>query len=200
MGRDVADIRIPVAISARHVHLSRRTINALFGPGYLLRPGRPLSQPGQFASAETVALVGPAGRIPHVRVLGPARDQDQVEISRTDELTLGLEAPLRISGDLVDSPGIVIEGPAGTVRLDGGVVRALRHIHVSPLDAERLGVKDRDVVKVSVSGGGRDLTFDDVVVRVSSGYRLELHLDTDEGNAAGVGPESVCRLLHPHRL
>lgn len=187
--------RIPVSISARHVHLCQRTINALFGRDYCLRALRPLSQPGQFADEETVALVGPAGRIPHVRVVGPPRSEDQVEISQTDARTLGLDAPLRLSGDLAGTPGILIEGPAGRVRLEAGVLRALRHIHMSPAEALRLGVKDREVVRVSVSGGGRDLVFDDVVVRVGASFRLELHLDSDEGNAAGIGPASVCRLL-----
>jgi acetate kinase len=195
METDAIDIPIPVAISARHVHLSQRTINALFGPGYRLRPRKALSQPDQFASEETVALVGPAGRIAHVRVLGPARAEDQIEISRTDELTLGVDAPLRISGDLGGTPGIAVEGPAGRVRLEAGVICALRHIHMSPSDAARFGVQDREVVKVSISGGGRDLILDDVVVRVAANYRLELHLDSDEGNAAAVGPASVCRLI-----
>ncbi len=190
-----SDIQIPVAISARHAHLSQRTINALFGWDYHLNPEKPLSQPGQFASQETIALVGPAGRIPHVRVLGPPRPEDQIEISRTDERMLGLDAPLRISGDLAQTPGIFVEGPAGRLRLEAGVVRALRHIHMSPADAVRLGVKDRDVVRVSVAGTGRDLIFDDVVVRVAPNFRLELHLDSDEGNAAGVGPGTVCRLV-----
>jgi acetate kinase len=192
---EAADIRIPVAISARHVHLCQRTINVLFGCGYVLRPLKPLSQPGQFASEETVALVGPTGRIPHVRVLGPPRSEDQIEISRTDELALGLNAPLRLSGDLGGTPGILVEGRAGRARLDAGLVRALRHIHMSPADAVRLGAKDRDIVRVAVSGGGRDLIFDDVAVRVAEQFRLELHLDSDEGNAAGIGPESVCRLI-----
>jgi len=192
------DIPIPVAISARHAHLSQRTINALFGRDYRLRPLKPLSQPGQFASQETIALVGPVGRIAHVRVLGPPRAEDQIEISRTDELTLGLTAPLRLSGDLAETPGIFIEGPSGRLRLEAGVVRALRHIHMSPADAARLGVKDRDVVRVSVTGGGRDLIFDDLIVRVAPNFRLELHLDSDEGNAAGVGPGSVCRLEPPN--
>ncbi len=196
MNSGSSDIQIPVAISARHAHLCQRTINALFGRDYRLRAAKALSQPGQFASQETVALVGPAGRIPHVRVLGPPRSEDQIEISRTDELVLGLDAPLRLSGDLAHTPGIFIEGPAGRVRLEAGVVRALRHIHMSPTDAARLGVSDRDVVKVSVAGGGRDLVFDDVIVRVAPNFRLELHLDSDEGNAAGVGPGSVCRLVH----
>lgn len=195
MSVEAADIGIPVAISARHVHLCQRTINVLFGCGYVLRPLKPLSQPGQFASEETVALVGPTGRIPHVRVLGPPRAEDQIEISRTDELALGLSAPLRLSGDLGGTPGILVEGPAGRARLDAGLVRALRHIHMSRADAVRLGAKDRDIVRVAVRGGGRDLIFDDVVVRVAEQFRLELHLDSDEGNAAGIGPESVCRLI-----
>jgi propanediol utilization protein len=195
MKADAADTPIPVAISARHVHLCQRSINALFGPDYRLRSRKALSQPGQFASEETVALVGPAGRLPHVRVLGPARENDQVEISRTDELALGLTAPLRMSGDLGETPGIIIEGPAGRLLLDHGVVRALRHVHMRPSDAERLGVKDQEVVRVSVKGGGRDLIFDDVIVRVAANYRLELHLDSDEGNAAGVGVGSVGRLV-----
>lgn len=195
MSSDPNDVQIPVAISARHAHLSQRTINVLFGRDYRLHPAKALSQPGQFASQETVALVGPAGRIPHVRVLGPPRAEDQIEISRTDELTLGVDAPLRLSGDLAQTPGIFIEGPAGRLQLDAGVVRALRHIHMSPEDAARLGVRNRDVVSVSVRGGGRDLVFDEVVVRVAPSFRLELHLDSDEGNAAGVGPGSVCCLV-----
>jgi acetate kinase len=190
-----SDTEIPVAVSARHVHLSQRTINALFGRDHVLRPLKLLSQPGQFAAEETVALVGPAGRISHVRVLGPPRSEDQVEISRTDELTLGLNAPLRLSGDLGGTPGVFVEGPAGRMRLDSGVVRALRHIHMNPADAVRLGVHDHDVVHVSVRGGGRDLVFDDVIVRVAPTYRLELHLDSDEGNAAGVGRGSTCHLI-----
>jgi len=195
MSIEPSDFRIPVAISARHAHLSQRTINALFGRDYRLRPAKALSQPGQFAAQETIALVGPAGRIPHVRVLGPPRPEDQIEISRTDERVLGLEAPLRLSGDLARTPGIFIEGPAGRLHLGAGVVRALRHIHMSPVDAVRLGVNDRDIVRVSVTGGGRDLIFDDVIVRVAPSFRLELHLDSDEGNAAGIGPDTVCRLV-----
>jgi acetate kinase len=195
MSIEPSDIQIPVAISGRHAHLSQRTINALFGRDYCLSPEKPLSQPGQFASRETIALVGPTGRIPQVRVLGPPRSEDQIEISRTDERVLGLDAPLRVSGDLAQTPGIFIEGPAGRLRLEAGVVRALRHIHMNPTDAGRLGVKDRDVVRVSIAGGGRALIFDDVIVRVAPNFRLELHLDSDEGNAAGVGPGTVCRLV-----
>jgi acetate kinase len=202
MNRIVNDIpeRIPIAISARHVHLSRATIDQLFGVGYKLRVLAPLGQPGQFSTADTVSLVGPHGRLAHVRVLGPPRAADQIEVSRSDEFALGLDAPVRVSGDLSDTPGITIEGPAGSVQLKRGTICALRHIHMSPSDAVRLGVQDRDMVEVAVRNGERDTVFGDVVVRVSPDYRLELHLDTDEGNAAGVRPGDTGLLLGRRRL
>jgi acetate kinase len=187
--------QIPVAISAHHVHLSQATIERLFGQNYVLQPRSGLSQPGQFAAVDTITLIGPHGRLEHVRVLGPPRAADQVEISRTDQRTLGIDAPLRLSGDLDSTPGIVLEGPKGRVVLAKGVVCALRHIHMSPSDAEELNVRDHDVVQVAVEGEGRPVVFGDVVVRVSPDYRLELHLDTDEGNAAGVGPGTTARLV-----
>lgn len=186
---------IPVAISARHVHLTQATLDALFGPGHVLQVKSPLSQPGQFAAHETIALVGPRGRLDAVRVLGPPRGEDQIELSRTDEVILGIDAPLRVSGDLAHTPGIELVGPAGRVRLTHGVVTPLRHIHMSPEDAQRFGVRDRQSVSVAVDSHGRDLVFADVVVRVSPQYRLELHLDTDEGNAAGVDRGATARLL-----
>jgi acetate kinase len=185
---------IPVAISAHHVHLTQATIDRLFGENYVLTPRAPLSQPGQFAATETVALIGPRGRLAPVRVLGPPRKADQVEISRTDAHILGLEAPLRLSGDLDATPGLTLEGPRGRVVLTSGVVCALRHVHMSPADAVRLNVRDREVVEVAIDAGGRPVIFGDVIVRVSPDYRLELHLDTDEGNAAGVGPKTVAHL------
>jgi acetate kinase len=202
MNRIVNDIpeRIPIAISARHVHLSRATIDQLFGVGYKLRVLAPLGQPGQFSTADTVSLVGPHGRLAHVRVLGPPRAADQIEVSRSDEFALGLDAPVRVSGDLSDTPGITIEGPAGSVQLKRGTICALRHIHMSPSDAVRLGVQDRAMVEVAVRNGERDTVFGDVVVRVSPDYRLELHLDTDEGNAAGVRPGDTGLLLGRRRL
>ena len=202
MNRIVNDIpeRIPIAISARHVHLSRGTIDQLFGVGYKLRILAPLVQPGQFSTEDTVSLVGPHGRLAHVRVLGPPRAADQIEVSRSDEFALGLDAPVRVSGDLSDTPGITIEGPAGSVQLKRGTICALRHIHMSPSDAVRLGVHDRDMVEVAVRNGERDTVFGDVVVRVSPDYRLELHLDTDEGNAAGVRPGDTALLLGRRRL
>lgn len=186
---------IPVAISARHAHLTQATLERLFGPAHTLSVHAPLSQPGQYAAEETITLVGPHGKLEHVRVLGPPRQADQVEISRTDEFTLGLHAPVRLSGDLGETPGITLEGPGGRVELARGVVCALRHVHMSPQDAGRFDVRDRDVVAVAIGGHGRDVVFWDVVVRVSPDYRLELHLDTDEGNAAGLQPGDTARLL-----
>ena len=177
---------IPMAISVRHVHLTPSTVEQLFGPGYQLHVRAPLSQPGQYAAEETVALVGPRGRLNHVRIVGPPRSEDQVELSRTDEIELGIDAPLRESGDLANTPGVVVEGPAGSVVLRQGVICALRHIHMSPADADVLGLKNRDKVAAVVLAGNRKLIFDDIVVRVSPEFRLELHLDSDEGNAAGV--------------
>ncbi len=186
---------IPVAISARHVHLRQQTIERLFGTGYRLRPDKPLSQPGQYASFETVTLIGPRGRLEHVRVLGPPRSADQVEISRTDERVLGIDAPVRLSGDLKSTPGVVIEGPKGSVALDNGVVCALRHVHMSPSDAQRLGVRDGQIVQVEAGSESRAVIFTDVVVRVSPAFQLEFHIDTDEGNAAGIEPGSTGRLI-----
>lgn len=192
-----ATVQIPVAITARHVHLSQETIDRLFGAGHQLRVQASLSQPGQYAAQETITLVGPRRRLEHVRVLGPPRAADQVEISRTDEVFLGLDAPLRLSGDIEGTAGIELEGPAGRVTLSRGVICALRHIHMSPHDAKRLGVRDHDVVEVSVGGVGRDVVFGDVVVRVAPDYCLEQHLDTDEGNAAGVHAGTTGHLVGP---
>jgi len=178
--------QIPVAVSARHLHLTRESVEALFGAGRTLTPGRPLSQPGQFAAEETVTLVGPAGRLEHVRIIGPERAADQVEISRTDEYTLGVDAPVRESGDLANTPGIRVEGPAGAVTLKAGVICALRHIHMNPDDARRLGVANGDTVDVHIETAGRNLTFGEVRVRVSDAFLLEMHVDTDEANAAGI--------------
>jgi propanediol utilization protein len=191
----IASLYIPVAVSARHVHLTARSLVALFGPGHALHIHATLHQPGQFAAEEAVTLVGPKGSLPHVRVVGPAREEDQVEISRTDELALGLDAPVRLSGELAHTPGIELVGPAGRIRLDHGVVLAQRHVHMSPAEADRLGLRDHEIVQVALGSAERALIFNDVIVRVSPHYQLELHLDTDEGNAAGVRTGDQARLL-----
>jgi acetate kinase len=176
---------IPVEVSAHHVHLSRREIDLLFGPEYELTCRAELSQPGQFACEEAVNLIGPRGRVDRVRVLGPERDQTQVEISMTEEFKLGVKAPIRASGALKGSPGISLEGPKGTMYIPQGVICSLRHIHMTPEDALTFGLKDRDIVSVKVEGE-RTLVFGDVLVRVHPDFRLSMHIDTDEANAAGV--------------
>lgn len=178
------ELTIPIAISARHVHLTQETVEALFGAGHQLTPRNPLSQPGQFAAEEQVTVIGPKNRIERVRILGPVRSKNQVEISRTDEYFLGLDAPVRLSGHTENSPGCTLEGPAGRVELKEGVICAWRHIHMTPEDAEHFGVRDKDVVEVDVSSTDRSLTFGNVIIRVSPNYKLEMHIDTDEGNAA----------------
>ena len=157
---------------------------------------KPLSQPGQFAAEEQVTLVGPKRQIERVRVLGPTRTVDQVEISRTDEFYLGIDAPVRASGDVDNTPGIVLVGREGRkVTLEKGVICAWRHIHMKPEDAEYFGVRDREVVDVEVGTAGvRSLTFGDVLVRVKSSYKLEMHIDTDEGNAAELDRHDVGEL------
>jgi propanediol utilization protein len=188
------ELRIPINISARHLHLTTEHVQALFGPGHELTPWKDLSQPGQFACEERVTIVGPRGSIEGVRVLGPARPETQVEISRTDERQLGIDAPIRASGALDDSIGIELVGPAGRVSLERGVIQAKRHIHMSPADAERFGVADKDWVMVRV-GGERGIIFDDVLVRVSPKYVLDMHIDTDEANAADLQPGDTGLLI-----
>jgi len=175
---------IPIAVSARHCHLTAETFATLFGADATPTPVKDLSQPGQFACAERVTLVGPRDRLENVRLLGPLRSVDQVEISRTDEFRLGVDAPVRDSGKVQGSAPIVLEGPQGTVRLAEGLICARRHIHMHPDDALAFGVEDKDEVAVAIVGGARDLVFGDVLVRVSDRYALEMHIDTDEANAA----------------
>lgn len=174
---------IPVEVSAHHVHLQSEHVDILFGPGHELTVKSDLSQPGQFACEERVDLIGPRGSVERVRVLGPTRRQTQVEISRTEEFKLGIDAPVRASGDLKGSPSLVLKGSKGSVRIKEGVICALRHIHMSPEDALGYGLRDRDMVRVKVEGE-RPLSFGGVLVRVNPQYRLAMHVDTDEGNAA----------------
>jgi acetate kinase len=185
---------IPVAVSARHIHLTEATLHALFGQNYTLTPERPLSQSGQFAAKETVTIVGPRNRIDDVRILGPLRANNQVEISRSDEFFLGVDAPVRASGDTDNTPGITLIGPAGKVTLEKGLICALRHIHMHPDDAKQFKVADGDLVNVTVDGGDRDLTFGDVLIRVNEHFSLEMHIDTDEANSAGLKRRDIATL------
>ena len=186
------DRKIPIEVSAHHVHLSKDVTDVLFGPGCDLTPRSDLSQPGQFACQETINLIGPKGRVERVRVLGPLREKSQVEISMTEEFKLGIKAPIRASGDLKGSPGTTLEGPNGVCRIPEGVICSFRHIHMSPEDALAFGLKDRDMVSVKVEGE-RTLVFGDVLVRVHPDFRLSMHIDTDEANAADIqtGKEGI---------
>ena len=175
---------IPVAISARHIHLTRDAVAVLFGEGHELTPIKELSQPKQFACEEKLDVVGPKRTIEGVRVLGPPRGKVQVEISRTDEFFLGLDAPVRDSGDVGGSASCTLVGPKGKLEIPEGVICARRHIHMTPDDADYYGVEDKDVVEVRIDSEGRDLVFGDVLIRVSKNYALEMHIDTDEANAA----------------
>ena len=187
---------IPLAISARHVHLTQETFEKLFGKGASPTVYREISQPGQFACEEKVNLIGPRNRIDGVRLLGPLRSVDQIEIARTDEFKLGVDAPIRDSGKVEGSAAITLEGPKGTVNLSQGLICARRHIHMHPDDAKVFGVRDKDIVEVAITGGPRDLTFGDTLIRVSEKYKLEMHIDTDEANAAeltkNASGEIVC--------
>jgi acetate kinase len=186
--------RLPVAVSARHVHPSAETLAALFGPGARLVPLRDLRQPGTFAAEQTVSVIGPKGRIDGVRVLGPLRRRTQIELSRTDSFVIGVDAPVRDSGDLAGTPRVMLEGPAGRVETDGLIVAA-RHIHTNPADADRLGLADDERVDVRVGDGERGLLFSHVLVRVGADSFTEMHIDTDEANAAGIRLEGEGALV-----
>lgn len=181
---------IPIAVSGRHCHLTAETFATLFGKDAEPTPLKALSQPGQFACEQRVNLIGPRDRIDGVRLLGPLRPVDQVEISRTDEFKLGIDAPVRDSGNVAGSAGITLEGPEGVVHLKEGLICARRHIHMTTEEANQLGVQDKDEVSVKIVGGMRDLVFGDVLVRVKDSYKLEMHIDTDEANAAELSRQA----------
>ncbi|MCL7464684.1 phosphate propanoyltransferase [Phaeovulum sp. NW3] len=174
-----------MAVSARHVHLCQADVEALFGPGATLTPEFDLRQPGNFAAVEKVRVEGPRGGFDHVRILGPTRGRTQVEVSRTDTFALGVQAPVRLSGDLAGTPKVRLIGPAGTVETDGLIIAA-RHIHMNPADARRWGVADGQEVEVRVTGTGRGVSFARTIVRTQPDAFTEMHIDTDEANAAGI--------------
>ncbi|MEE1320867.1 MAG: phosphate propanoyltransferase [Acutalibacteraceae bacterium] len=177
-----------VETSARHIHVSRRVLDILFGEGYELTKKKDLSQPGQYACEERVQVIGPKGSFPGVSILGPVRPETQVELSAGDARSIGVKAPIRESGDLEGSGGCKLIGPKGEVELNDGVIIAKRHIHMTPADAEKYGLCDKQIVDVKVVSDGRALTFGDVIVRVSPSYALAMHIDTDESNAASCVP------------
>jgi putative phosphotransacetylase len=175
----------PIAVSNRHIHLSKEHVERLFGRNYQLNKWKDLSQPGQFASKETVTLIGPKGKLEKVRVLGPARGNTQIEISLFDGYTLGITPPIRDSGDIDGTPSINIQGPRGQLKVDQGLICAARHIHMNPDDAARFQVANGQRVQVKVTGQ-RGVIFDNVLIRVSPKYKLEMHIDVDEANAAQI--------------
>ncbi len=185
---------IPVAVSARHVHLSAEAVEALFGKGYELTPGKPLRQPGNWAAQERVSVEGPKGSLERVAILGPLRKKTQIEVSRTDSFALGIDAPVRDSGQLDGTPRVRLHGPAGSIDTDGLIVAA-RHIHISPEDARARGLNDGDYVEVRITGPERGLTFTHTLIRVQPGAFTEMHIDTDEANAAGIQADSEGELV-----
>ncbi len=180
------DRTVPIGISARHMHITQEHLEILFGPGKKLTKLKDLTQPGEFAANETVGIIGPNRRIfGTVRILGPTRPISQIELSYTDGIFLGLNLPHRISGDIKSSAPITVIGPEGSIRLNEGVIRAMRHVHMNPHDAQRLGLKEGDKIAVKVHGDA-SITFNDVVVRIKEGLILQMHVDTDEANGAGL--------------
>jgi len=186
--------KIPVGISARHIHVTREDLDTLYGNGHQLTFKKALSQPGQFASEETVDLVTEKGTMKKVRILGPERKKTQVEISLTDALKLGIQPPVRDSGDLDNTAGLTIVGPNGSVQLKEGTIAACRHIHMLPADAAEYGVKDKEIVQVRCDGP-RGLIFDNVLIRVSDTFKLEMHVDTDESNAAMMNSKTTVEII-----
>jgi putative phosphotransacetylase len=177
--------KVPIAVSNRHIHLSPEHLDRLFGRGYQLSKQKDLSQPHQFAAKETVTLIGPKGKIQKVRILGPARGKTQVEVSLFDGFSLGVKPPIRNSGDTEGSASVTIQGPRGQVTIDEGLICAARHIHMQPSDGDAFGVSDGDYVQVKVDGP-RGVIFSNVLIRVSPNYKLEMHIDIDEANAANL--------------
>ncbi|MBR6186235.1 MAG: phosphate propanoyltransferase [Clostridia bacterium] len=176
-----------VETSARHVHVTKQDLETLFGPGHELTVKKYLSQPGQFASEEQVDVVGPKSVLKRVRILGPIRPETQIELSLTDARSIGVNAPVRESGDVAGSGACKLVGPCGEVEVAQGVIAAKRHIHMTPEDAQEFEVADKQIVSVKVETEGRALIFGDVVVRVSPKFSLAMHIDTDESNAACAG-------------
>ena len=185
-----------VNISARHVHLTQEHVEILFGPGAQLEPQKWLYQDGYYAAKQTVAVIGPRRRIlPEVRVLGPCRSASQVELAFTDGISLGIDLPVRISGDVKGTPGCVLMGPKGVVELNEGVIRAMRHVHMGPADLEYYGVKNGDAMHLRVVSPACTTLLEDVIVRADPAVKLEVHLDTDEGNAIDLEHTSAVELI-----
>ena len=187
--------KVQIETSARHVHVTQETLEALFGKGAKLTPKKDLSQPGQFACAERIDVVGPKRTLSGVSILGPCRKADQVEISLTDARSIGIAAPVRESGDIAGTPGCKLVGPCGEVEIKEGVIAAKRHIHTTPEDAAAMGITDKQIVSLKVETPDRTTVFGDVVVRASDNYALAMHIDTDEANASKIATGDTVRII-----
>lgn len=184
-----------VNVSARHCHLTQEAVEVLFGNGHRLTPFKWLYQEGQFAAQESVTLIGPRSRvISNLRILGPCRTLNQVELAYTDAIALGFDIPLRLSGNIEGTPGAMLMGPAGFFEMSKGVIRALRHVHMHPSDADFYGVKNGQDMELKV-GGACGASFDKLLVRVDNSFKLEVHIDTDEGNACNLQSGTPCELI-----
>lgn len=190
----IAD-KIPIAVSARHCHLSEEDFHYLFGTQAVLTKWKDLSQPDQFAAEQVITIQGPRAYIDKVRILGPFREQTQVEVSQTDAVKLGVTPPIRMSGDVQDSAPITLIGPKGTMQKQQGLIIAQAHIHMSEVDAQALCVKDQEIVKIEIINDVRQLQIMNVVVRVSQNFVLEMHVDTDEANAASIVSNQYGKLI-----
>lgn len=186
--------QVEVGLSNKHLHLSAADLEALFGKGYALTPTKALKQPGQFACEEKVDIVGPKGTLKGIRILGPVRPETQIELAMTDARAIGITAPVRESGKLAGTPGAKLVGPTGEIEIDHGTIVALRHVHLSPAQAAEAGVVDKQMVSIRV-GGERGLVFDNVLIRSGEGHEREIHLDTDEGNAAGLSNNDLGEII-----
>lgn len=182
---EIENCKIQIGVSNRHVHVSKEDLEILFGKGYELTKKAELKQPGQFAANEVVTIRGPKGQFENVRILGPIREKSQVEISLTDTFRLGVKAPIKLSGDLDNTPGLEIIGQCGTVQIPYGTIVALRHIHMTPEQAKKIGVTDKEIVDVETFGE-REGILGNVLIRVSNKSELEMHIDIDEANACGL--------------
>ena len=188
-------MKVLVETSARHMHVTQADLETLFGKGYELTKKKDLSQPGQFACAERVDVVGPKKTLAGVSILGPVRPETQVELSLTDARSIGVAAPIRESGDIAGSGACKLVGPCGEVELSEGVIAAKRHIHMTTADAAEMGLEDKQIVSVKIPSEGRETIFGDVVVRVSDKYALAMHIDTDESNAACAAPGMMGEII-----
>lgn len=187
-------IKIPIEISARHIHLSQNDLEALFGAGYQLKKQSELTQPEDFSAEETLTVENNGRKIENIRIVGPVREKTQVELSKTDAIYLKIDPPIRLSGDVSGSAGLDLIGPAGKISMGEGVIISWRHIHCNSDEAEKLEIKNEDIVSVELAGD-RGVVFRNVRVRVGDNYKLAMHIDTDEGNAAGINKTGEGELL-----